>query len=146
MSHFKNKTLKVYFLLLAEIHFVDFTNIREHVTNVVITLVDLLVCAHPMRLMHAYQPIALGLCYSAFTAVYYAFGGTNRLGFSYIYAILNWDFPTRAAIVTFFTLTFEIFIFFIMWCLHLLRLKVASAYDFYDSKVLNKGQSVKMTV
>jgi hypothetical protein len=134
----------------AEIHFVDFINIREHVTNLVITLVDLIVCAHPMRLMHVYQPVALGLCYSAFTGFYYALGGTNRLGFSYIYSILNWDYPERAVLLTLSTLVFEVIIFFSAWCLHRLRIRIAKSRGFVNSdettSVVNKQNSVKVNV
>jgi len=87
-----------------------------------------MVCAHPLRLMHMYQPVALGLCYSAFSGLYFAFGGTNRLGLAYIYPILDWNHPDRAVLITLGTITFELIIFFLMWCLHLLRLKIASSY------------------
>lgn len=134
----------------ADIHFVDFINIREHVTNLVITLVDLMVCAHPMRLQHVYQPVALGLCYSAFTGFYYALGGTNRLGFSYIYSILNWDHPERAVLLTLSTLVFEVVIFFSAWCLYRLRISIANSRGCNNSdmtmEVVNKQNSVKLNV
>lgn len=132
---------------VAEIHFVDFTNIREHVTNLVITLIDLMVCAHPMRLMHVFQPVALGLCYSAFTGFYYALGGTNRLGYQYIYSILNWERPERVVLITLATVVFEVIIFFCAWSLHLLRLRLAkSGGNCNTNEMVDKHDSIKINV
>ncbi|XP_059474802.1 protein rolling stone-like [Neocloeon triangulifer] len=105
----------------SEIHIVDYANVREHAVFTVIVLLDLLICAHPIHLMHVYQPVALGLSYVAFSALYYFFGGVNRLGRPYIYAIMDWDVPDRAAAISIITILFECVVFFCVWTVHLIR-------------------------
>jgi hypothetical protein len=131
--------------LFAEIHFVDFINIREHVTNLVITLMDMFLCAHPLRLMHVYQPVLLGIGYSAFSGLYYVLGGKNRLGFDYIYPILDWNNPGRALTITAITATFALFLYFVMWCLYMLRVTIATRV-FKTVSVSKESSDTKITV
>ncbi|XP_059475266.1 protein rolling stone-like [Neocloeon triangulifer] len=102
-----------------EVHPLDFSNVRDHILNTVIVLVDLLVCAHPIRLLHIYQPMLLGLVYPAFTAIYhYMFHGVNRNGKKYIYETMDWGNPTKVLIVAAAAILFEGFVFFAMWFLY----------------------------
>uniref|UniRef100_A0A1B0FKF6 Protein rolling stone n=1 Tax=Glossina morsitans morsitans TaxID=37546 RepID=A0A1B0FKF6_GLOMM len=53
-------------------------NILTHILNCVSMLSDLLIVAHPLRLLHIFLPIAYGLIYAFFSIIYQFSGGHNR--------------------------------------------------------------------
>ncbi|XP_065332366.1 protein rolling stone-like [Cloeon dipterum] len=79
-----------------DIHRLDFGNIHGHIMNSVLVVVDLMVTAHPVRLLHFYQPLIFGAAYLVFTFIYFVLGGTNKRGSSSIYPILDWQKPLIA--------------------------------------------------
>lgn len=66
-------------------------NFFVHGFNSIVSVGDILVSGRPCRLMHFYQPFVVILAYVAFSAIYWAAGGVNSDGLSYIYPVLNWD-------------------------------------------------------
>jgi len=109
---------------------VDFANIRDHVLSAVIVLVDVFACAHPLRLLHVYQPLILCLSYSAFSFVYFAVGGTSRLDESFVYSIQDWlNNPEKSAIYGLITIALQLIVFFGVWCLHFVADKSARAFS-----------------
>jgi hypothetical protein len=85
--------INVLFLCFLDLHELDFGNIHGHVMNTVLVVIDLLVTAHPVRLLHCVHPIGLTACYTLFSFVYYCAGGTNKRGDYRIYPFLNWQKP-----------------------------------------------------
>lgn len=72
--------------------------------------------------MHVYNPLVVLICYTAFTAIYWAAGGVTETGFSYIYAPLNWEnlkFTAPFLLIGFFVALPLLHTF--IWSLHLLR-------------------------
>ncbi|CAB3365526.1 Hypothetical predicted protein [Cloeon dipterum] len=110
-----------------EVHVIDYMNIREHAVFSLLVLVDVLIVAHPTRLLHIYHPVLLGLSYVTFSFLYHAFGGISRLGQPYLYSILDWTHPARALTVGLACLMSDCVVFFIMWTIHLARRSVASS-------------------
>ncbi|XP_059470493.1 protein rolling stone-like [Neocloeon triangulifer] len=117
-----------------EIHDLDYVNLREHAVFTIIVLIDVLVCAHPMRLLHLYQVGALGLGYVTFSLIYFLFGGINRQDQPYIYDILDWNHFWQAAFVAIGTLVFECFVFFTLWTVNLARRKMASKFSCVENE------------
>ena len=94
----------------------SFLNVFLHALNTVSCLVDMSVTARPVRLHHCYLPVLFGLCYTLFSAVYWAAGGVGtcacRRGREpcpcgadcrltcdpFIYPILNWDEEAGTAV------------------------------------------------
>ncbi|XP_063616103.1 protein rolling stone-like [Cydia splendana] len=74
-------------------------DVATHALNSVLTLAELLTARTPARVVHAWQPLLLATGYVAFSAVYYAAGGTNRFGESFIYPMLDWSAPAAAGTV-----------------------------------------------
>ena len=60
-------------LLLNEADWVY--NVFLHASNTVFSLTDLLLCARPVSIFHAYLPVIFGVCYSIFTLIYGLAGG-----------------------------------------------------------------------
>lgn len=54
-----------------------YLEIVTHGVNSVIVVTEVLASRTPVRLMHIYQPLGLGLWYAAFSYIYYAAGGTD---------------------------------------------------------------------
>jgi hypothetical protein len=63
-------------------------------------LIDLLVCSHPMFLLHFIYVIATGMVYLIFSIIFYYSGGTDAYGNNYIYHVLKWENPGSATIVS----------------------------------------------
>ncbi|GBG63506.1 hypothetical protein CBR_g38574 [Chara braunii] len=77
----------------------DALDTQIHCMNFLITLADVALSAIPMRILHFYQPVAVGIAYCTFTVVFWAAGGRNEKGEPYIYITLNYEEePERAAV------------------------------------------------
>lgn len=61
--------------------------------NSVFVILDLMVSATPIRLLHFYQPIMYLAIYVLFSVIYYLAGGLTYDGSSYIYPVLDWTKP-----------------------------------------------------
>lgn len=62
-------------------------NFLVHGFNSIMSIGDILVSGRPCRLMHFYQPFVVLLAYIAFSSIYWAAGGLNANGDSYIYPV-----------------------------------------------------------
>lgn len=62
-------------------------NFFVHGFNSIMSIGDIIVSGRPCRLMHFYQPFVVLLAYIAFSSIYWAAGGVNSNGDSYIYPV-----------------------------------------------------------
>jgi hypothetical protein len=106
---------------------VDFSNLKGHVFNTMLVAMDLVMVAHPVRLLHVYQPMALGLAFFSFSSVYYYLGGTNRQLEEAIYPAFNWRRPLQATFMAACCETGVLLFYVCVWCIFLTRRKVAAA-------------------
>lgn len=65
--------------------------ITKEVVGMVLIVVETLICGIPVRLCHVVYPMLFTVLYIIFTAIYWASGGTDTLGKSYIYRLLDYD-------------------------------------------------------
>lgn len=70
--------------------------VMMHGGNVVLLLLDLLLCRQPYYLAHVYVPVIFATLYVLFTYVFYALGGKNEIGLPYIYKAVDWARPEEA--------------------------------------------------
>lgn len=70
---------------------IDAMSFLIHGFNSIMAIVDIFLGKKPCRLLHFYQPLVLFVAYVAFSLIFWAFGGRNEAGLSYIYPILNWE-------------------------------------------------------
>ncbi|XP_013133344.1 PREDICTED: protein rolling stone-like isoform X2 [Papilio polytes] len=102
-------------------------DVATHGINSCITLVEVLAARTPVRLLHVYQPLGVGLWYAAFSGVYYAAGGTDGNGYPFIYEILDWRQGGRAGTVVAASTACLIVIYVLVWGTTLCREKLSLA-------------------
>lgn len=59
-------------------HVLDALNVLVHAANSALMLLDVLLSAHPLRLLHAFWPLLFVFKYLSFSLIYYLAGGTDR--------------------------------------------------------------------
>ncbi|XP_061187093.1 uncharacterized protein LOC133195254 [Saccostrea echinata] len=77
-------TISVSYYGLLTVSF-DPPSIITHMINAFFTFANILVCAKPTKLLHAYQPLLFSAAYLILSLIYYAAGG------SAIYSVLDWN-------------------------------------------------------
>ncbi|XP_014680998.1 PREDICTED: protein rolling stone-like [Priapulus caudatus] len=108
-------------------HVISADNLIKHGINAVVIIVDVVVVATPVRLLHIWQPAVFLTYYAIFTVVYWASGGTNEAGAPYIYSTINYtDAPGSAVVYLLFgfltSLPFTHVIVFVVYKLRVLLL------------------------
>ncbi|KAJ8736155.1 hypothetical protein PYW08_006811 [Mythimna loreyi] len=115
-----------YWTVLYEAGFEEELNhkldVSVHGLNSLVMLLLLLSSAHPVRLLHVYQPTLFGIVYVLFSVIYHFAGGTDKRGNAYIYPVVNWSEPSITILVVFLTTL-------LMLSLHLLTVGLAVARD-----------------
>ncbi|XP_059470781.1 protein rolling stone-like [Neocloeon triangulifer] len=109
----------------SKMHRLDFVNAHNHIMNSVVVAADLALAAHPVRLLHVYQPVLFAMGYGTFSAVYFLFGGTNRDHNSKIYPLLNWQKPGLAVAAVVAACLLLVVLHALVWLFYLLRRKIA---------------------
>lgn len=107
-------------------------------------VLDLWIVAHPIRLVHFYWPLSVGVTYALFNLLYYMLGGTDRLGREYIYAALNWSKPGRALLFSAGCLVFIMLVHTIVWLMYLGRnrtTRILRRRAIAELGLFNDGQS-----
>ncbi|XP_059051170.1 protein rolling stone-like [Achroia grisella] len=100
-------------------------DISTHAINSCVALTEVLASRTPVRLLHFYQPLSIGLWYAAFTAVYYAADGTDGNGNPYIYEVLDWNEGNRAGAIVAASAAGLLVIYLMVWGLAFCRDKIS---------------------
>ncbi|XP_045506261.1 protein rolling stone-like isoform X1 [Colias croceus] len=118
----------VYWTLVHDpkIHEINALNILVHGCNSLVMIVELLVTAHPVRGAHALFGAGAGLTYGIFSALYWALGGTDRIGLPAIYPALDWNKPGSAFGFVALCAVVMIFAHGVATLLAILRMKLAA--------------------
>ncbi|XP_026284897.1 protein rolling stone-like isoform X2 [Frankliniella occidentalis] len=120
-------------------HVLDALNILVHAANSALMLVDVLMSAHPLRLLHAFWPLLFVFVYLSFSLVYFLAGGTDRMDRTCVYPVLDWERPTRTTVVCVLGLSFVVAVHTAVWALQLARRRVARSLR--EAKAAaNKGE------
>ncbi|XP_048579302.1 protein rolling stone isoform X2 [Nematostella vectensis] len=70
--------------------YVDSSNINAHALNCVLMFADVMLSNLPVRVLHVIYALVCGFAYVTFTVIYWAAGGVNHEGNSYIYSALDY--------------------------------------------------------
>uniref|UniRef100_A0A2A4JU90 Uncharacterized protein n=1 Tax=Heliothis virescens TaxID=7102 RepID=A0A2A4JU90_HELVI len=89
-------------------------------------VVELVLSRTPVRFLHVYQPLGMGLWYAVFSAIYYAAGGTDINGNPFIYEVLDWSQGKRTGIVVAASMAGLIVVYTFVWAIALCRDKLSS--------------------
>lgn len=97
-------------------------SIFVHAFNFILMMIDLFVVAHPIRILHCCYPSGFVMCYSVFSVIFYASGGTNEEGQVYIYKnLLDWRKPESSTLSCLAALLYIIIVHTICWGLYKFR-------------------------
>ncbi|XP_063704956.1 protein rolling stone-like [Culicoides brevitarsis] len=118
----------------------DLTNFFTHLCNSVFMLIDFVVVAHPVRIMHVAWPLLALVIYGIFTLIYYLAGGVDPEGNPYIYEVIDWSrldvvLPVMCVIVI-----FIVFLHTVVFWMYRLRVYIFNKY-FTKKLVIAEGQS-----
>ncbi|XP_012160364.1 protein rolling stone isoform X1 [Ceratitis capitata] len=89
-------------------------NLWAHGFNSILMILDHMLVAFPVRILHYVFPLIVGVVYAVFTLIYYYAGGVDIYGNPYIYEILDWSKPGAATLTVFGTFVLT----FIFGCIH----------------------------
>ncbi|XP_071082390.1 protein rolling stone-like [Haliotis cracherodii] len=104
----------------------DYISVFTHGANLIYVVLNLLVTAVPVRLLHFYQPFILAITYGIFSATYVLAGGTNDVDEPYIYSVQNWrNSPGISAGLSLGAAIAAIFLHWFVYFIHLFRVCVA---------------------
>uniref|UniRef100_A0A1B6C3D6 Protein rolling stone n=1 Tax=Clastoptera arizonana TaxID=38151 RepID=A0A1B6C3D6_9HEMI len=123
------------FVYDPSIHTLDVINVMIHAFNSVLMLIDLCLVSHPIRLSHLHWPLGFALCYTVFSAVYFAAGGTDRLNRTYIYNIMDWRKPWRTLLIVVGLLTFVVVLHTLVLLFSLFRIYLFSRFLKHNSGI-----------
>ncbi|XP_053957633.1 protein rolling stone [Anastrepha ludens] len=97
------------------------TNVLTHAFNSIFMFIDLLIVAHPLRLLHMFLPVLFGLIFAIFSVIYQKCGGLNRRGKPYIYHVIDWRQPLSATFVVAGVLLLTCCIYIVLFTIYKLR-------------------------
>ncbi|XP_045527872.1 protein rolling stone-like [Pieris brassicae] len=99
-----------------------------HAINSVVMLLLLLTSRHPMYLLHFYNVFGVALIYMFFSIIYWAAGGTDQFGHTFIYPMLDWEQPAVASIAVVFCAVLIIIVHVIITLLTVARDALGKRY------------------
>lgn len=88
----------LYWALLYSGGSVDGVNANTHLVNAIFALIDVFFSGIPVRILHFAYPAIIGGGYAVFSGIYFAAGGTNVQGDSFIYPVLDYEENPGSAI------------------------------------------------
>ncbi|XP_013197129.2 protein rolling stone [Amyelois transitella] len=100
-------------------------DVATHGINSCLAIAEVVASRTPVRILHFYQPLGVGIWYAVFTAIYYAAGGTDGAGSPFIYAVLDWRYGWRTTALVASSLAGLIVVYAVLWLLALCRDKIS---------------------
>ncbi|XP_033098624.1 protein rolling stone-like isoform X1 [Anneissia japonica] len=106
-----------------------FTDLNVHAFTSLAMIIETLLSATPVRLLHVVYPIAYAISYLVLTLMFWAADGTDINGNSYIYSIIDYEKePGFSTITVFGALIGVIVCHVLIWLLVKLRLKIVKKW------------------
>ncbi|XP_060805443.1 protein rolling stone-like isoform X1 [Amyelois transitella] len=110
-----------------------------HGVNSVVMLVELVLSAHPSRLVHIFQPLLFALAYLGFNLTYYYAGGYDPFGHTYVYPVMDWSKPQETLVVVALTGVFLSACHLIVVAIATLRDTLAKRFTKDTTGICNEG-------
>ncbi|GFR82572.1 protein rolling stone-like [Elysia marginata] len=85
----------IFFTALYEGGPVGIYDTNIHILNTVFVVLDHLISARPVRVLHWPAPVFLGLCYGLFSYIFWRFDHVNHVVYE---NVLDWNYPAQAAV------------------------------------------------
>jgi hypothetical protein len=110
-------------------HVLTALNLLMHAFNVILMVLDIIVVAHPFRLLHFCWPLLFTITYLCFSVTYQLAGGTGKNNTPYIYPALNWNKVESTLPIAFVGMLAVIFAHFCVWLAVIIRKQIAGSKD-----------------
>ncbi|XP_068626848.1 protein rolling stone-like isoform X2 [Battus philenor] len=110
-------------------------DVMLHGVNSVVMLVELILSAHPSRLLHIMQPLYFALVYLIFTAIYYGAGGLDPWGHVFIYPVIDWSKPEQTLVVAVLT-------GLLLTLMHLVTVAIAAVRDLIAKRCIDTSPGI----
>lgn len=101
-------------------------DVSTHGITSCLAVAELLLSRTPVRFLHVYQPLSMGLWYAVFSGIYHVTGGTDVNGNPFIYEILDWSQSKRSSIIVAASMVGLIIVYAFIWGIALCRDKVST--------------------
>lgn len=141
MKYIYINTMYLSSVLLPEILTSDMSRLK-HTLNTIYVIIDLMISAAPMRILHMLFAIMLGSIYSLFNAIYFLNDGTILMGRHYAYNVLNWENPAEAIVTCVLCIVQAIVSQFILYQIYKLRSWIFSKI-YFDMSASRDGSEMQ---
>jgi hypothetical protein len=119
----------MFYCSVSAIHTLTALNLLIHAFNSILMVLDILMVAHPFRLIHFCWSLLFILVYFCFTVIYHFAGGTGRNNAPSIYPALNWNNPASTIVLVILGMLAVMVSHFSMWLTVLIRKRIAGSKD-----------------
>ncbi|CAG4977822.1 unnamed protein product [Parnassius apollo] len=110
-------------------------DVMLHGINSMVMFLELMLSAHPSRLLHIMQPLYFSLVYLLFTLIYYSAGGLDPWGHVFIYPVVNWSKPEQTLVVAVLTGLF-------LALMHIVTVALATIRDLIARRCISSSSGV----
>ncbi|CAH8459037.1 unnamed protein product [Heterobilharzia americana] len=98
----------------------------KHSLTGIIVLIDLCLCAIPVRMLHVIYPFTAGLLYCFFTYLFWLFRGKGAYGIGQIYPGIEWDKPKSTSLACLSGLMTSILCHVVLYIVYFARVKISA--------------------
>jgi len=112
-----------------DIHTLSALNLLIHAFNSIFMVLDVIMVAHPFRLIHICWSLLFIFVYFCFSAIYYLAGGTGKNNTPYIYPALDWSKVESTILIVILGMLTVIVSHFCVWLIVLIRKRIAGCED-----------------
>lgn len=111
------------------VHTLTALNLLMHAFNAILMVLDVIVVAHPFRLLHFCWPLLFIFTYFCFSVIYHLAGGTGKNNAPSIYPALDWNKIESTLPIVFLGMLAVIFAHFCVWLTVIIRKHIAGSID-----------------
>lgn len=114
---------------VAAIHTLTALNLLIHAFNSIFMVLDVIMVAHPFRLIHVCWSLLFIFTYFCFSALYRLAGGTGKNNTSYIYPSLDWTKVGSTILIVILGMLAVVVSHLCVWLIVLIRKRIAGSED-----------------
>jgi len=119
----------MFYCSVAAIHTLSALNLLLHAFNSIFMVLDVIMVAHPFRLIHFCWSLLFIFIYFCFSVIYNLAGGTGKNNTPYIYPALDWNKIETSIPIAILGMLAVIASHLCVWLLVLIRKRIAGSED-----------------
>jgi hypothetical protein len=114
---------------VAAVHTLTALNLLMHAFNAILMVLDIIVVAHPFRLLHLCWTLLFTFTYFCFSVIYHLAGGTGKNNAPSIYPALDWNKVESTLLIAFLGMLAVILAHLCMWLTVIVCKRLAGSND-----------------